>query len=515
MTHLDPESSIEAFKSAIEQSDAPAVRKLLEKHKALAHRVDERCFDLGAPAIVVAANAGNRALVETLLDFGADLNARSTYWGRTTGVLDESPPQIRPFLIERGAVAEITPFVEAVSGGNVGETRRLLSSQPRLAELIDGPFFPFGTPALVVARRDRELAELLLENGANIDARSFHGFGVLDDTDPEHAAFFLERGATVTIHAAAELNLLDRAKAILDDDPEAVNSRGGDGKTPLHVAKTPELVDLLLDRGADLEARCEDHRSTPLQYSINEVEVRNRLVERGAHVDLFAAAAIGDVALIHAELKRCPESIHARNHQEGYAPVLPGSIYNWKLGFKLSPHQVAVKYGNREAFDALMEASPLEEKLLNACLCDRESSARSIAQTHPDLVSGLSERDQTRFADAVWCGNLSAARLMLDLGFHPDTPYDEGPALMGACLFGNLAMIELLLERGAATDWVNDYGANPLGVAVWASKNFKNDEGDYPGCVARFLAAGLEVEPWMLGGGSEEVGALLRLTPRD
>ena len=69
---------------------------------------------------------------------------------------------------------------------------------------------------------------------------------------------------------------------------------------PLHGATDPALVDLLVDRSADIEARCEDHASTPLQYLIQNTAVARRLIERGAHVDIFSAAVLGDVELIRA-----------------------------------------------------------------------------------------------------------------------------------------------------------------------------------------------------------------------
>lgn len=503
------QQALERFRTAVDAGDVASMRDVVATHASLAGDIDHRCFDVEAPAIVHAACGGDRDMVDALLELGASIHARSAYWGRTIGVLDESPPELHAFLVERGAVAAITPFVEAVKSGRVDDVRRLLDDEPRLTELIDQPFFSFGTPAIVVARNDRAMLELLLDHGADINARSAHDFGVLDDASTEIAAWLIERGAIVTIHVAAALGMHDRVRELLAQNADLVHARGGDGRTALHGAADARMVDLLVDHGADIDARCEDHASTPLQYLINETEIARRLIERGAHADILVAAALGDIDLIQAELARCPTGIHARNHQHGYEPVRPGSITSWKIGFKLSPHQAAHKYGHADAFEYLMSVSPAAEQLINACLCGQDDRARAIAADHPDLVAGLAERDRTRFADAAWCGNLPAARLMLELGFDPDTPYDEGPAIMGACLFGNHAMIRLLLDHDADISWKNDYGSDALGTTVWASKNFCASEGDYVACVQEFIHAGLPIEPWMLRAGSDAVNTAL------
>ena len=58
------------------------------------------------------------------------------------------------------------------------------------------------------------------------------------------------------------------------------------------------VAELLLDHGARIEARDEDHDSTPAQWRIGEApEVTRFLLERGATADIFLAAALGDLAL--------------------------------------------------------------------------------------------------------------------------------------------------------------------------------------------------------------------------
>ena len=53
-------------------------------------------------------------------------------------------------------------------------------------------------------------------------------------------------------------------------DPDAVCATGGDGCTPLAFARDIETAKVLVDRGAPLDARDDDHDSTPAQWLIGE-----------------------------------------------------------------------------------------------------------------------------------------------------------------------------------------------------------------------------------------------------
>ena len=95
---------MEPFEEAVRTGDAAAVRALLTKQPELRAAIDRPAFDT-APAIVFSRH--DRAMVDALLDFGADINSRSQFWGRTVGVLDDNTDGMRAYLISRGALPEI------------------------------------------------------------------------------------------------------------------------------------------------------------------------------------------------------------------------------------------------------------------------------------------------------------------------------------------------------------------------------------------------------------------------
>src|SRR5918999_2858561 len=147
---------------------------------------------------------------------------------------------------EHGPVAELVTAFHANDAAAVG---RALERHPELKSRLDDPApgAPFGATALIAAvkRRNREMVDVLLRAGADINARSHWwagSFGVLDeDHEPDFLAFLIARGATIDVHAAARFGMLDRLDELLSANPALVRARGGDGQTPLHFAKTVEV----------------------------------------------------------------------------------------------------------------------------------------------------------------------------------------------------------------------------------------------------------------------------------
>src|SRR5580658_6997054 len=107
-----------------------------------------------------------------------------------------------------------------------------------------------------------------------------------------------QQSADQAVHDVARAGLLDKLAEMLAMDPSLIDAKGMDARTPLHCAGTAAVAALLLDHGARIDARDEDHDSTPAQWLIGESpDVTRFLLERGAKADIFLAVALGDVAL--------------------------------------------------------------------------------------------------------------------------------------------------------------------------------------------------------------------------
>jgi ankyrin repeat protein len=416
------------------------------------------------------------------------------------------------------SVAEAAHSVRrAVCQDDPAEFRRLLGRFPELKGNVDQPLAAFESP-LVTQVRSPGMLDALLEAGADINARSTWwagGFGLLDLCAPELAAYAIERGAMVSVHAAARLGMMEKLRESIAADPRAVHARGGDGQTPLHFASTVEIAQYLLDHGADIDACDVDHESTPAQYMVRKrSEIARYLIGRGCRTDILMAAALGDGPLAQRHLESDPESIRTRVSQEYFPMTNPksgGTIYQWELGWFVSAVQVAKSFGHAEIFELLMDRCPPEEKLLNACWLHDEELVRALAGGNRNLAGALPAPGRRQLAHAAHNNDTAAAHLMLIAGLPVDT-YGRHHAtpLHWAAWHGNAGMVrEILAHHPPLEDASNDFRATPMGWAIHGSENgWHRAKGDYAGTVQALLDAGAAL-PERLGG-TEPVQAVLR-----
>jgi hypothetical protein len=510
---------LEPFKGAVEKGDAEEVRRQLSQSEKLCARLNAPIFAMDAPAIVYARR--DRAMADVLLEFGADINARGQFWGRSLSVLDDVDAETAEYFIERGAVPQLAAFSAAVRRGDAVQTRKLLAENPVLRGHLNRPLFSFGARPINAARDHIGVVDVLLEYGADVNLKSdwwAGGYTVLDDVDPRLADALIARGAEVDINAAAHLGRLERVRQLLDEDPSRVHQRGGDGRMPLHVASTPEIVDLLLDRGADIDARCVDHVSTAAQYAVDLPWKCRRLIERGSTIDIFMAVVLGDMGLVERALAEHSGCATMRAGQQGYPPVPSqegGTIYQWKLPAK-TPQELAALLGHSAIYQRLMQETPPVERFALACAAGDHESARAMLADDPNRIAELVEVHPELLAEAAWSNRLAAVRLLLQMGF----PVDEaggtdGSPLNRACIRGYVDIARELIAHGASLTQRNVYGGVPLTACIWGSLNFRAQDGDYSATAEALLSAGDSL-PEALAG-SPEVQEVLRrrLPPHD
>ncbi len=430
-----------------------------------------------------------------------------------------------PTLVQHLQHRDIQAFRDAVSSGDVATVTRLLRL-PHVREHINTPMFAFGQRAAHIAATHAPMLEVLIAAGADLHLESAWENGpytVLDHATEETARFLLSRGVTLTPNVAARLGWIEELRQLLAADPALVHARAGDGQQPLHEAATVAIADVLLDCGADVNTRCIDHKSTPAQYALAErPDVCRRLLQRGADPDIFMPARLGDVALATRVLASDPQAIAARINEPGYAPVPPLHIYCWRLGFGLSPHDVAMTFGHRDVYDLLVDRSPARVRFINAVLAGDEAGARAFIDQDPSMLTSLTPADHSRLAHAIFDGRREAAHLMLRLGFDETAGgVDGGTALHAASWIGDVELVEALLQRGRVAIDSRDpaHLSTPLGWAAFGSVHRKARGGDYSAVIDRLVAAGADInapgngEPKSLiamAEGNPEVQATLR-----
>lgn len=416
------------------------------------------------------------------------------------------------------ASAPIPPSVlqelhAALAARDAARLRELLLRHPAARASVDAPVFPFGATALLhfTGPADLPLVEVLLEFGADPNRRSdwwAGGFHPLHTATGAVADRLMEAGAVPDACAAANLDRPDLLRRILDADPGRVHERGGDGQTPLHFARSREVADLLLARGADVDARDVDHRSTPAQWMLQggrgagRYDLARYLVERGARADVFLAAALGLEDELRTMLRADPTLLERRTGQGEYGEQPPSSyhIYFWSLGPHLSPLQVASRFGQEGALEVMRSFAGPRQRLVAAAAAARADEARSLLREQAHLASELTRDDHRTLADAAWAPDPAAVSLMLELGFDPAVPgHDGGTALHCAAWNGSVDCVRPLLghPRGRALVGARDerYGATPLGWCCHGAQHCGNPAADHAAVARLLLDAGARPDP--------------------
>jgi ankyrin repeat protein len=416
-----------------------------------------------------------------------------------------------------GADDLVDQFKQALRADDAAGVRRLLSTRPMLKAKIDEPLGPFDSPVITNVR-SKEMLDVLLAAGANLNAKSrwwAGGFGLLHSASPELAAYAIERGAIVDAHAAARLGLLDRLRDLVEADPEVVHARGGDGQTPLHFAATVEIAKYLLDLGAKIDTRDLDHESTPAQWMLDDrLDVARYLVARGCWSDLLMAAALGDLELARRHLDANPDCIRLRVSEQFFPMINPkagGTIYQWKLGWYVSPHQVARKLGHHDLLRLLQERSPADVTLIDACWMGDEARALAIRREHPEVVGRLSEGDRRMVAHAARNNETGVVRLMLECGWPVDARgQHQATPLHWAAFHGNNEMAQIILRWSPPLEVTDaDFHGTPLGWAIHGSEHgWHSSSGNYAATVELLLKAGAKIPD--AANGTEPVREVLR-----
>lgn len=218
----------ERIHDAFRRRDPNAIRRLVRERPELRARIDEPLAAFDSPPIVAYAN--DLAMVDVLLELGADPNRRSNWWAGGFHALHSATGAAAERLINAGAV------IDACAAAHLDRPdllARLIADDPARVHERGGD----GQTPLHFAA-SRAVVDVLLAAGADIDARdvdhrSTPAQWMLDRTRGagrfDLAGYLVERGAATDIFLAAALGLSDRARAMLEANPALLDLRTGQG----------------------------------------------------------------------------------------------------------------------------------------------------------------------------------------------------------------------------------------------------------------------------------------------
>ncbi len=212
--------SLSVLADAVNSGDADAVRAALQQFPALTSHLDAPLagHPFGTTPLIAAATKGNREMVDVLLNAGADINVRSKWWAGSFGILDHSPLEIVPFLLQCGATLDVH---SAARLNRIPELTAMLDANPASVNARGGD----GQTPLHFAG-SVEVAALLLDRGAKIDARDIDHEStpaqyMVGDRKPV-ARFLVTHGCQTDILMAAALDDLELVRKHLTADPDCI-----------------------------------------------------------------------------------------------------------------------------------------------------------------------------------------------------------------------------------------------------------------------------------------------------
>ncbi|KAF4446834.1 putative ankyrin repeat domain protein [Fusarium austroafricanum] len=249
----------------------------------------------------------------------------------------------------------------------------------------------------------QEVLEILINAGANVDARCSGEFG-----------FTALHRAVCSSNSVAVQTLVSRGAV--------VDSRATDNRVPLHLAAgngCVEAIQILLDAGADIESRG-DSGWTALVYASGEghLEASRLLIKRGAII--WARTLDGDTAFLQA-------AYNGRSDVVRELINLGANIRDTDNNERTALHLAAMN-----------------------------NSSIATAQLLLDYGFDIEARDEsgrTPLATAVRQNAMEMAKFLLENGANMETKTDAGETpLHEAVWFNFRQMVQLLLENGANTE---------------------------------------------------------------
>ena len=416
-----------ALSLASERGNAAMIDRLL----AAGADVDEK-GPHGETPLMMASRNGNIEAIKTLLDHKASVNAKETLRGTTPlmWAAEQSHPAAVKLLLANGADFSLTSAPEVrprgaylapsaaarfangdVTGGGARRNGASRAAAPERAvttgdDVADAAAFfgnrnqvkdGGGLTALVLAARENDLesVKLLVEAGANVNQVTNYGWTPLltaaQNKNYQIGKYLLEHGADPNIANNGGWHPL-----YLATDNRNIES----GDYPVRPADMDHLafIRLLIDKGADVNARICGIKSTPTVCSGDSTETRTIFTNQWLYEDgataFVRAAQSGDVALMKLLLAHGADPKIATAHN--VTALATASGIGWVEG-------ITFQWSEKE--------------------------------------------------------NLEAVKMCLDLGIDVNAVDSDGrTALHGAAHKGSVPVIQALVDRGAKMD-VRDYGS--------------------------------------------------------
>jgi ankyrin repeat protein len=424
-----------------------------------------------------------------------------------------------PLKWSTGKGSEVWALFCACIEGDLDTVRQLIKQDPSLVRC----HYNYRKPLYFAVRENRtEVAEYLLEldpdptglavNDSLLEICRDRGYQEMERL--LETKLFQKHGASPRGEpVAAAIREHDIAKlwSLLDASPELVSAGDSRSCQPIHWAvmtRQIEIVDQLLQRGADINARRSDGarpihltngdysfrgwRDVPKDWPTTADQVYRHLVRRGANVDLGMACATGDLGRVRELLDGDPALVNRVSDYSSYYIGCGAPIKN------------ASACGHLDVVKLLLERG-----------------------ADPNLPEeGVAPRGHALYSAAA-NGHYEIVKLLLEHGGHPNVEVESSADTLSRVISnGDKKMIELLCSHGAsrAVHLLAHYNDLQTAAAVFAANPaLANDPAALANAASQghegFVRLMLRYEPdlprrvvfpgWAVGAKTRELNELL------
>ncbi len=307
-----------------------------------------------------------------------------------------------------------------------------------------------------VTREDVE--EALLEAlGDDADLEAIEE-GVREALDAE-----VPTGTSTPLHDVAAFGTVAEAQALLDEGAD-VDARDADGRTPLYQAANfnddPGMIQLLVDAGADTEAKSMMFGRTPLHQAVQfgSAPVVEALLDQGANIEAEddRGSRPLDMVLFNDSLEMV-ELLLARGADPNAKPYLLSAARSGNPGLA---RLLLDNGGNTEFINAAGETA-----LHHAAMNDFLEVVRVLLDRGADIEARDDVIRRTALLYAAQSASLELVTLLLDRGAEINIQDDTRDTPLHLAFENSPAVVELLLDRGADPTIEGNGGITPCNRA--------------------------------------------------
>ncbi|CAL1535427.1 unnamed protein product [Lymnaea stagnalis] len=270
----------------------------------------------GKTALVLASENGHNETARLLMKYGACVEGKYSCLSPVALAAVNGHIETVALLIEHGANLNKTDLFDDKSVLNIASEKGYNDMVKMLLKNGANVNDESCEASLMYAVRNghTDVAETLIDGGADIDYKCPKGFSVLETSlmcgQQDIAKLLIERGAKLdgALMRAIACKFTDVVHILINKD---VNEKDTCGKTMLIIAATcgeTELVTTLIEKGSDVDEK-DDNGMTPLMYASNKgfKNVVEKLIEHGACIN--ESCQQGMTALMYASQTGCTDVV--------------------------------------------------------------------------------------------------------------------------------------------------------------------------------------------------------------